>query len=121
FLDRADCEGVPFSAPNPVIHVGVHNVISHLTIIAGNHVAIGEPTNNPVDPNGNLSIEVRYSVLEGLMTFANCECAARRALSVLTFSHNIVRGGGVFIANFLTGDASNDASDGPAISAILTS
>ena len=55
------------------------------------------------------------------MTFANCECAAHRARSVLTFSHNVVRRGGLLIINFLTGDASNDASDGPATWATLTS
>ena len=125
FLERADCVGEIFNAPNPVIHVGVNNLISHLTVFAGNHVAIGEPTNDPVDPNGNLSMEVTYSVLEGTlglsMTFANTECAARRARSVLTFSHNVVRGSGVLIANFLTGDATNDNSDGPAIWATVTS
>ena len=106
-----------------MIHVGVNNLISHLTVFAGNHVAIAEPTNNPVDPNGNLSMRVTYTVLEGTcMTFANCECAARRARSVLTFSHNVVRErGGVLIQNFLTGDASNDGSDGPAIWATVTS
>ena len=121
-LKRTDCAGEIFFAPNPVIHVGVNNLISHLTVSAGNHVSIGEPTNDPVDPNGNLSMEVTYSVLEGIMTFANCECAARRARSVLTFSHNVVRGAaGVLIQNFLTGDASNDHSDGPAIWATVTS
>jgi len=121
-LQRTDCAGEIFFAPNPVIHVGVNNLISHLTVSAGNHVSIGEPTNDPVDPNGNLSMEVTYSVLEGIMTFANCECAARRARSVLTFSHNVVRGAaGVLIQNFLTGDASNDHSDGPAIWATVTS
>ena len=121
-LQRTDCAGEIFFAPNPVIHVGVNNLISHLTVSAGNHVSIGEPTNDPVDPNGNLSMEVTYSVLEGIMTFANCECAARRARSVLTFSHNVVRGAaGVLIQNFLTGDASNDHSDGPAIWSTLTS
>jgi hypothetical protein len=120
-LERADCTGAIFSAPNPVIHVGVRNLISHLTIFPGSHVAIGEPTNDPVDPSGNLSMRVTYSVLEGLMTFANCECAARHARSMLTFSHNVVRGGSLFLINFLTGDASNDASDGPAIWAMLTS
>ena len=121
FLVRTDCAGEIFNAPNPVIHIGVNNLISHLTVVGGNRVAIGEPTNNPVDPNGNLSIRVTYSVLEGLTTFANCECAARRARSVLNFSHNVVRGGGLLINNFLTGDASNDASDGPATWATLTS
>jgi len=121
FLERRDCTGEIFSAPNPVIYVGVNNLISHLTVSAGNHVSIGEPTNDPVDPNGNLSMEVTYSVLEGLMTFANCECAARRARSVLTFSHNVVRRGTVLIQNFLTGDATNDHSDGPAIWATVTS
>ena len=122
---RTDCAGEIFFAPNPVIYVGVNNLISHLTVSAGNHVGIGEPTNDPVDPNGNLSMEVTYSVVEGAlglsMTFANCECAARRARSVLTFSHNVVRGAGVLIQNFLTGDATNDHSDGPAIWATVTS
>jgi len=125
FLERRDCTGEIFNAPNPVIYVGVNNLISHLTISAGNHVGIGEPTNDPVDPNGNLSMEVTYSVVEsalGLsMTFANTECAARRARSVLTFSHNVVRTSGVLIANFLTGGATNDPSDGPAIWATVTS
>ena len=122
FLQRTDCAGEIFNAPNPVIYVGVNNLISHLTVVSGSHVAIGEPTNDPVDDNGNLSMEVTYSVLEGFMTFANSECAARRARSVLTFSHNVVRGGlGVFIANFLTGGATSDHSDGPAIWATVTS
>ena len=125
FLERRDCTGEIFFAPNPVIYVGVNNLISHLTVSAGNHVSIGEPTNDPVDPNGNLSMEVTYSVVEGAlglsMTFANCECAARRARSVLTFSHNVVRRGTVLIQNFLTGDATNDHSDGPAIWATVTS
>jgi hypothetical protein len=72
-----------------------------------------------------LSMEVTYSVVEGAlglsMTFANCECAARRARSVLSFSHNVVRGAGMLIQNFLTGDATNDPSDGPAIWATVTS
>ena len=94
FLVRTDCAGEIFNAPNPVIHVGVDNLISHLTVFAGSHVAISEPTNNPVDPNGNLSMRVTYTVLEGLLSmgFSNSECAARRARSVLTFSHNVVRG-----------------------------
>lgn len=126
FLERADCADGTFLAPNPVIHIGVHNSISHLTVIAGNNVAISEPTNNPVDPNGNLSMKVTHTVLESplAMGFSNCECAARRARSVLTFSHNVVRGAyrvGVLIQNFLTGDASNDSSDGPAIWATVTS
>ena len=122
FLERTDCAGEIFIAPNPVIYVGVNNLISHLTVFPGNHVAIGEPTNDPVDPNGNLSMEVTYSVLEGFMTFANCECAARRARSVLTFSHNVVRRGVVSSSqNFLTGDATSDHSDGPAIWATVTS
>ena len=55
------------------------------------------------------------------MTFANCERAARRARSVLTFSHNVVRRGRYLIQNFLTGDDTNDHSDGPAIWATVTS
>ena len=125
FEQRTDCAGEIFFAPNPVIHVGVNNLLSHLTVSAGSHIAIGEPTNDPVDPNGNLSMEVTYSVVEGAlglsMTFANCECAARRARSVLSFSHNVVRGAGMLIQNFLTGDATNDPSDGPAIWASITS
>jgi hypothetical protein len=87
-------------------------------------VGISEPTNNPVDPNGNLSMKVTNSVLESsllAMGFSNSECAARRARSVLTFSHKVVRGGNVLIQNFLTGDADNDSSDGPIIWAMLTS
>ena len=105
----------------------MNNLISRLTLFAGGNVGISEPTNNPVDPNGNLSIKVTNSVLESLflvMAFSNCECAARRARSVLSFSHNVVRGGefiGFIIQNFLTGDASNDGSDGPAIWATVTS
>lgn len=124
---RADCTGAPFAAPNPVIHIGVENTISHLTVVSGGNLAISEPSNDPVDPNGNLSLTVTYTVLDAsvvAMTFANCECAARRARSMLTFSHNVVRGTaalGLLIQNFLTGDASNDASDGPAIWAMLTS
>lgn len=124
---RADCAGELFPAPNPVIHVGVNNSISRLTLFAGGNVGISEPTNNPVDPNGNLSMRVTNTVLEGsslVMGFSNCECAARRARSVLTFSHNVVRGTGfigVLIQNFLTGDASNDGSDGPAIWATIDS
>jgi hypothetical protein len=126
FEERADCAGKTFNAPNPVIHVGVANTVSHLSLVAGNHVGIGEPTNDPVDPSGNLSMTVRYVVLDALagMSFANCECAARRARSVLLFSHNVVRGAiafGVLIQNFLTGDAGNDHADGPAIWAMLTS
>jgi len=125
FEQRTDCAGEIFFAPNPVIHVGVNNLISHLTVFGGSHVAISEPTDDPVDPNGNLSMEVTYSVVEsalGLsMGFSNCGCAARRARSVLTFSHNVVRRGTVLIQNFLTGDATNDHSDGPAIWATVTS
>jgi hypothetical protein len=121
FLERRDCTGAIFSAPNPVIYVGVNNLISHLTVAAGPHVSIGEPTDDPVDPNGNLSMEVTYSVVEGTMTFANCGCAARRARSVLTFSHNVVRHATFLIQNFLTGDASNNPSNGPAIWATVTS
>jgi hypothetical protein len=124
FEQRMDCAGELFFAPNPVIHVGVNNLISRLTIFAGNNVGISEPTNNPVDPNGNLSMKVTNSVLESsllAMGFSNSECAARRARSVLTFSHNVVRGGNVLIQNFLTGDADNDSSEGPIIWAMLTS
>ncbi len=122
---RADCADEFFLAPSPVIQVGVNNSISRLTLYAGNNVGISEPTNSPVDPNGNLSMSVTNTVLEGsslLMGFSNSECAARRARSVLTFSHNVVRGTvfiGVLIQNFLTGDASNDGSDGPTIWATI--
>ena len=125
FAERKDCADGVFPAPNAVIQIGVDNTISHLTVAAGSNVTISEPTNNPVDRNGNLSMKVTNTVLEasGLaMTFANCECAARRARSTLTFSHNVVHGAslGLLIQNFLTGDANNDHSDGPAIWAMLT-
>ena len=53
------------------------------------------------------------------MSFANSECTARRARSVLTLSHSVVRGTGFRIANFYTGDADNDGSDGPEIRATV--
>jgi hypothetical protein len=124
---RTDCAGETFFAPNPVIHVGVGNTVANLTLIAGSNIAISEPTNDPVDPNGNLSMEVTNTVLLSTtlaMGFSNCECAARRARSVLTFTHNVVHDVsfiGVLIQNFLTGDARIGASDGPTVSATLTS
>ena len=123
---RTDCEGNEFAAPNGVIQVGVHNTVSHLTISSGNNLAISEPT-IPVDPHGNMSMRVTYTVLDstlGSMTFANCQCASRHAHSTLQFSHNIVRNGvflGLLIQNFLTGDANNTHADGPAIWAMITS
>ena len=36
--ERADCAGETFVAPNPVIHVGVDNLISRLTLFAGGNV-----------------------------------------------------------------------------------
>ena len=124
FLERKDCTGLTFFAPNPVIYVGFNNLISHLTVFAGNHVAITEPTDDPVDPNGNLSMTIKYSVLEGwifALGFSNCGCTARRARSVLTLTHSVVRRSGVLIQNFLTGDATDDPSHGPAIWATVTS
>ncbi len=122
---RTDCAGETFAAPLPVIHVGAHNTLAHLTVFAGGNVAISEPP-NPVDPQGSLSMTVRYSVVQSdraVMTFANCGCTARRARSTLMLSHNVLRGGaalGVLIQNFLTGDARDSHADGPAISAIVT-
>jgi hypothetical protein len=116
---RSDCVDELFSAREPVIQIGVDNLISRLTLFAGGNVLISEPGNNPVDPNGNLSIRITDTVLESsflVMSFSNSGCAASRARSVLTFSHNVVRGAtfiGLLVQNFLTGDASNDGSDGP--------
>ena len=56
-----DCAGDSSGAPNPVIHVGVNNLVSRLTLFAGGNVGISEPTNNPVDPNGNLSMRGRLT------------------------------------------------------------
>ena len=127
FADRTDCTALDFKGfPDPVVHIGVRNSLSNLTIFVGGNVAISEP-NDPIDPAGNLSIEITNTVLESsfaVMSFANTQCAARRARSVLTFSHNIVRGGGFFglnIANFFTGDGNNDGSEGPATWATITS
>src|SRR4051812_7929987 len=39
--ERRDCSGQIFLAPNPIIHVGVKNTVSHLTLLAGGHVGIG--------------------------------------------------------------------------------
>lgn len=122
----SDCAGETFAIPNPTIHIGVNNVISHLTVYAGGNVAIGEPSNNPVDPNG-MSIKVTNTVLHSTffgLSFENMGCAARGARSFLTFSHNVVRGSGfhgVMIMNFMTGDSSNDRSNGPATWATLKS
>jgi hypothetical protein len=102
-----------------VIYIGRDNTISSLSLIGGDHVAIGEPTNDRVDPNGSLSIAITDTVLQGVLTFANSECAARRARSVLSLSHSVVRDGFVLIQNFYTGDASDDPTDGPEIRATV--
>jgi len=114
---RIDCAGETRSFPDPVIYVGRNNKISSLSLIAGGHVGIGEPTDDRVDPDGSLSIEITDIVLDGILTFANSECAARRARSVLSLSHSVVRGGFVLVQNFYTGDAKDDPKNGPEIRA----
>jgi len=121
FEQRTDCAGEFRFFPDPVIYVGIANAIADLSVFSGGHVAIGEPTNDPADPDGDLSIEITSTVVDGaFMSFANSECAARHARSVLTLSHSVVRGTGFNIANFYTGDADNDSSDGPAIRATIS-
>ena len=119
--ERMDCagEGRP-GFPDPVIYIGVANSISALSVFSGAHVAIGEPTNDAVDPRGSLSIEITSTVVDGPFFFSNSECAARRAHSVLTLSHSVVRGFGLGIANFYTGDAGDNGSAGPEIVATIT-
>jgi len=116
---RTDCAGEFRFFPDPVIYIGRDNTISSLSLIGGDHVAIGEPTNDRVDPDGSLSIAITDAVLQGVLTFANSECAARRARSVLSLSHSVVRDGFVLIQNFYTGDASDDPTDGPEIRATV--
>jgi len=116
---RVDCAGETRSFPDPVIYIGRNNKVSSLSLIPGQHVGIGEPTDDRVDPNGSLSIEITDVVLNGVLTFANSECAARRARSVLSLSHSVVRGGFVLVQNFYTGDANDDPSGGPEIRATV--
>ena len=121
FEQRTDCAGEFRFFPDPVIYVGIANSISALSVFSGGNVAIGEPTNDAADPGGDLSIEITSTVVDGaFMSFANSECTAHSARSVLTLSHSVVRGTGFNIANFYTGDADNDTSDGPEILATLS-
>src|SRR5262249_48754083 len=82
-------------------------------------------TNDPIDPDGSLSIEISDTVLQSdalTVDFSNSECAARRARSVLSLSRSVLRGapfGGLNIANFYTGGWNNDPSDGPEIRATV--
>ena len=124
--ERADCAGESRPIfPDPVIYIGRNNTISALSVVGVGNIAIGEPTNDPIDPTGSLSIEITDTVITSdlvAVDFSNSECAARRARSVLHFSHNVVRHAGAFgvgITNFYTGDASNDPSDGPEIQATV--
>ena len=125
--ERADCAGDSRVAfPDPVIYIGIGNAISALSVVGGSHIAIGEPTSDPADRRGNLSIEITSTVVESALfavSFSNSECTARRAHSVLTLSHSVVRGAGFIglgISNFYTGDADNDGSAGPEIQATVT-
>ena len=121
FEERDDCAGEFRFFPDPVIYIGIANSISALSVFSGGNVAIGEPTNDPADPRGNLSIEITSTVVDGaFMSFANSECTARHARSVLTLSHSVIRGTGLNIANFYTGDANDDPSDGPEIRATVS-
>lgn len=116
---RTDCAGAFRFFPDPVIYIGRNNTISSLSLIAGDHVAIGEPTNDRMSADGSLSIVITDIVLDGFLTFANSECAARRARSVLSLSRSVVRNGTVLLQNFYTGNASDDPSDGPEIHATV--
>lgn len=124
--ERMDCAGESRPIfPDPVIYVGRNNSISALSLVAGHHVGIGSPTNDPIDPDGSLSIEISDTVLQSdilTLDFSNSECAARRARSVLSLSHSVLRGAGgagLNITNFYTGDSSNDPSDGPEVRATV--
>ena len=118
--DRVDCAGDSRPGfPDPMIYIGVANSISFLSVVAGGHVVIGEPTSDPEDHRGSLSIEITSTVVDGAFFFANSECAARRAHSVLTLSHSVVRAFGLGISNFYTGDADNNGSAGPEIEATI--
>ena len=116
---RTDCAGEFRFFPDPVIYIGRDNTISSLSLVAGGHVGIGEPTNDRMSADGSLSIVITDIVLDGFLTFANSECAARRAHSVLSLSRSVVRNGTVLLQNFYTGNASDDPTDGPEIHATV--
>jgi len=121
FEERADCAGQFRFFPDPVVYVGRNNTISSLSLVGGRNVPIGEPTNDRIDPDGSMSIQIMDAVLQGdfiAMTFANSECGARHARSVLALSHSVVRGG-LLMQNFYTGDAEDDPTDGPEIRATV--
>jgi len=121
FEERDDCAGQFRFFPDPVVYVGRNNTISSLSLAGGGNVPIGEPTNDRIDPEGSLTIQITDTVLQGdriAMTFANSECGARHARSVLSLSHSVVRGG-LLMQNFYTGDASDDPTDGPEIRATV--
>ena len=126
--ERMDCAGNARTAfPDPVIYIGVANSISALSVFGGGNIGIGEPTNDRADPRGNLSIEIASTVVESTfiaISFSNSECGARRARSVLTLSHSVVRQAGflgLVISNFYTGDPGDDGSEGPEIQATVAS
>jgi len=121
FEPRTDCAGQTRNFPDPVVYAGRNNAISSLTLVGGDNVPIGEPTNDRIDPDGSLTIQITDAVLQGnhvAMTFANAECGARHARSVLSLSHSVVRGG-LLMQNFFTGDANDDPTDGPEIRATV--
>jgi hypothetical protein len=121
YEQRTDCAGQFRFFPDPVVYVGRNNTISSLSLVGGGNVPIGEPTNDRVDPHGSLTIQITDTVLQGdriAMTFANSECGARHARSVLSLSHSVVRGG-LLVQNFYTGNASDDPTDGPEIRATV--
>ena len=124
--ERMDCAGQSRDIfPDPVIYIGVNNSISALSLVPGDHVAIGAPTNEPMDSTGSLSIEITDTVIQGgliAVDFSNSECAAHRARSVLHFAHNVVGHAGAFgvgTTNFYTGGANDDPSDGPEVRATV--
>jgi len=127
FKLRKDCgEGVTRMVPDPAIAISRNNSITSIHLIGGNNIPLGEPA-KPIDSDSSagLSATVNNIVLEGTflaMTFANSGCSMSHAHSVLTFSNNVARnsGTGLLLLNWVTGNESNDTSNGPQLEVTAT-
>lgn len=118
---RKDCDGEGYPFGQAMIVISRNNTISSLHLF-GADSAIGPN----VGSVRNFSARVENTVLEGFtfgMLFANSECNARHARSVLTFSNNVVRNVltfGLAIVNLLTGSKANEPTNGPEIKATVS-
>ena len=125
FISRKDCgSGVTRMVPDPMIAISRNNLVSSLSLIGGDHLAVGEPA-RPIASVASLSATVKNMVLESTilaMTFSNSGCSMSHAHSMLIFSTNVVRnsGSGLVALNWVTGNKTNDTTDGPQIKVIAT-